>query len=142
MATSSDLGAAGVAPAAASAPHIGSHASVSSLIATIVRSARDVVVHALEVAALESRLAGLALASIVGTVFGILVLALSAWGLLLAAGVSWLTTTGISVPASLLIAAGANVLVAALLALLVPRLARRLMFSATRRVIGRMGSKP
>lgn len=119
-------------------PHVGAETSISALVSTIIRSARDVVSHTLEVAALESRLAGIALATIAGIALAIVVLALSTWGLLLAAGVRGLMALGLGPGAALLIAAAVNLVVAVLLALLVPRLARRLTFSATRRVLGKM----
>ncbi len=113
---------------------------MSALVSTVIRSARDVVVHTLEVAALESRLAGMTLVTIAGIALGIVVLALSTWGLLLAAGVRGLMELGLSPGAALLIAAAVNLIVAVLLALTIPRLARRLMFTATRRVLGKMES--
>lgn len=122
------------------APHIGAETSLSALVSTVIRSARDVVLHTLEVAALESRLAGITLATIAGIALGIVVLVLSTWGLLLAAGVRGLMDLGLGAGAALLVAAAVNVIVAVLLALLIPRLARRLMFSATRRVLGKMGA--
>lgn len=123
-----------------SAPHIGAQTSLSALVSTIMRSARDMLLHTLEVAALESRLAGITLATIAGIALGIVVLVLSTWGLLLAAGVRALMELGLGAGAALLIAAGVNLIVAALLALMIPRLARRLTFSSTRRVLEKIGS--
>lgn len=121
------------------APSIGAETSLSALVSTVIRSARDIVGHTLEVAALESRLAGITLATIAGIALGIVVLALSTWGLLLAAGVRGLMALGLGTGSALLVAAAINLVVAVLLALLIPRLGRRLMFSATRRVLGNMG---
>lgn len=129
-----------VTTAPAGAPHIGAQASLSALVSTIIRSARDVVLHTFEVAALESRLAGITLAIIGGIALGILVLALSTWGLLLAAGVRGLMDLGLGPGAALLIAAAVNLIVAVVLALMIPRLARRLSFSSTRRVLEKIGS--
>jgi hypothetical protein len=138
---SGNLGTSGPATTPETAPPIGAETSLTGLLATIVRSARDVGLHVLEVMALESRLAGVALAGIVGVGVGIVVTLISAWGLLLAAGVSWMVDAGLAVGAALLVAAAANLVIAVLLAaLVVPWLARRMMFSATRRVIGKMGS--
>lgn len=126
---------------AATAPRVGSQTSLTALVATILRSARDVVGHTLEIAALESRLAGTALASIVAIGFIVLVLSLSTWGLLLAAGVFALIALGLSPGIALLLAAAATVLLAVLLAFVALRLVRRLSFAATRRVLERIGPK-
>ncbi len=126
--------------AAGGAPRIGSDISLTGLLATIFRSARDVFLHTLEVAALESRLAGVTLATIAGVALAVLVLLLSTWGLLLAAGVRGLMELGLGPGAALLIAAAVNLILAVLLGLIVPRLARRMTFSATRRVLGKIGS--
>lgn len=123
------------------APTVGTHVSLSALVATMFRSVRDIVVHTAEVAALESRAAGYALAAMAGIAVAILVLLLSTWGLLLAAGVRGLMELGMSVGGALLVAAAANLAVAVLLGLMIPRLARRLKFSATRRVLGKLGSE-
>lgn len=121
-------------------PRAAGATSLSGLAATIARSARDVAVHTFEIAALESRLAAVAAVSMVAVGLGILVLALSAWGLLIAAGVGALIETGMSVAAALLLAAAVSLVAAGLLALLFPWLARRMNFSATRRALQRMGS--
>lgn len=142
MATTGNAETPRVTAAPTSAPYIGAQASLSALVSTIIRSARDVVVHTLEVAALESRLAGITLATIVGIALGVVVLTLSTWGLLLAAGVRGLMELGVGVGAALLIAAAVNLIVAVLLALMIPRLARRLTFTATRRVLGKIGPEP
>lgn len=113
---------------------------VIGLAGTIVRSARDVVANTLEVAALESRLAGIALAAMAAAGFGALMLVLTAWGLLVAAGVSGLIQAGMSVALALLLAAFASLLVAGVLVLMLPWLARRLAFPATRRVLRKIGS--
>lgn len=140
MATISGPEAPRVAPGPASGPRVGAETSVGALVATLVRSARDMVAHTLEVAALESRLAGVTLATIAGIALGIVVLVLSTWGLLLAAGVRGLMELGLGPGSALLMAAAINLLVAVLLALTIPRLARRLTFNATRRVLGKMGA--
>lgn len=122
------------------APHIGGRTSLTALASTIFRSARDVVVHTFEVAALESRVAGTAIATIAGLAFAILILALSTWGLLLAAGVRGLMALGLGVGTSLLIVAAVNVALAVVMGLLIPRLARKTQFPATRRLLNKMGS--
>lgn len=122
------------------APHVGTQASLSGLAATVIRSARDVVGHTFEIAALESRLAGIALAAMAAIGFAVVVLLLSTWGLLLAAAVRGLMETGMGAVAALLLVAAANLAAAAVLVLIFLRLTRRLKFPATRRVLEKMGS--
>jgi len=121
-------------------PRQRAEAGLTGLAAAIVRSARDTVVHTVEVAALESRLAGIALAAMAAIGLGIVVLVLSAWGLLIAAGVSALVEAGMGVAPALLLAAFISLVVAGLLALILPWLARRLAFPTTRRVLRHMRS--
>lgn len=126
------------AAAAPGEPRVEGGASVFGLGATLLRSARDIVTHTLEVAVLESRLAGSALVWIVGAGVAVLLLLISTWGLLLAAGVRGLMDLGVSVGASLLLAALANLVVATLLMLWVLRLTRRMTFAATRRMLAKL----
>lgn len=126
------------AAAPAGEPRVNGGASVVGLASTLFRSARDIVTHTLEVAVLESRLAGSALVSIVAAALAVLLLVVSTWGLLLAAGVRGLMDLGLSVGASLLLAALANVVVAVLLVWWVVRLTRRMTFAATRRMLAKL----
>lgn len=123
------------------APQAGTHASLAALAATIARSARDVFAHVVEIAALESRLAVVALVVMAGLALGAVVLVLSAWGLLVAAGVYGLMTTGMATPAALLLAVAVNLGIAALLVVIVLRLVPRVKFAATRRALEQMRSK-
>ena len=122
------------------APRIGAHASLTSLAATIGRSARDVVAHVAEIAALESRLAGMTLAIMAGAALAVVILVLSAWGLLLAAAVYGLMTAGMTPPVALLVAVAITLVVAALLVWLILRLVPRLKFAATRRALAKVRS--
>lgn len=129
----------GEAPSARrSEPRVGAATSVSGLAATVFRSARDVAGHTFEIAALESRLAGIALVTMIGLGLGVVVLVLSAWGLLLAAAVRGLMQAGFEPAIAILLVAAANLLVAGALIVITLRLARRLKFSATRRVLQNM----
>ncbi|MFL6649420.1 MAG: hypothetical protein ACJ8KO_15795 [Sulfurifustaceae bacterium] len=119
-------------------PRVDGGASVVGLASTLFRSARDIVTHTLEIAVLESRLAGSALVWIVGVGVAVLLLLVSTWGLLLAAGIRALMDLGLSVGASLLLGALVNLAVAVLLVLWVLRLARRMTFAATRRMLAKL----
>lgn len=114
--------------------------SLTGLAAHALRSARNVVGHVLEVAALESRLATTTLAVMVAVAVAVAVLALTVWGLLVAAGVSALVEVGWDVAPSLLVAALVNLVAAVLLVVLIVRLGRRMLFTATRRVLAKLGS--
>lgn len=128
--------ASSVGPAAEpAAPRTGSEASLLGLASTGARSLRDYAAAVMEMVALESRLAGLTLAFIAGLAFAAVVLALSSWGLLVAAGVRGLMALGLSTGAALLVAAAVNAIVAAGLIPVIMRLARRLTFRATRRAL-------
>jgi hypothetical protein len=129
----------GAAPEGARA---GAHASLATLAATIGRSARDVVAHVAEIAALESRLAGTTLAIMAGAAVAVVVLVLSAWGLLLAAAVYGLVAAGMSAPAALLVATALTLLLAGVLLWIILRLVPRLKFAATRRALARVRSAP
>ena len=128
-------------PATGAAPRVGSATSLTGLAATVFRSARDVAGHTFEIAALESRLAGVALAAMAGMALGVVVLVLSTWGLLLAAAVRGLVNAGMGLAPALLLVAAANLVVAGVLVVIILRLAQRLKFSATRRVLKSMGSE-
>ena len=122
-------------------PRVGSAASLTGLASTMFRSARDVAGHTLEIAVLESRLAGTALVTIAALGLGAVVLALSTWGLLLAAAVRGLMVAGFGPAAAILIVAAVNLVVAVALILIILRLTRRLKFAATRRVLEKMRSE-
>ena len=105
---------------------------MTALAATAFTALREWVTDSLEIAALESRLAGFALAAISGVVVAATVLLLTAWGLLIAAGVVALTRAGMSLSVALLIVAGVNIALAAALIALVPRISKRITFQSTR----------
>ncbi|HEX7045648.1 MAG TPA: phage holin family protein [Burkholderiales bacterium] len=119
---------------------VGAKASLTGLAATAARSARDLVSHTLEIALLESRLAGTALATMAGLGFAALVLVLSAWGLLLAAAARGLMLAGLGPAGAILLLALINLIVAGVLVFVLLRLTKRLNFSATRRVLREMSS--
>lgn len=128
--------------AAPEAPRVGEHASLAALAATIGRSARDVVAHVAELAALESRLAGTTLAIMAGAAVAVVILVLSAWGLLLAAAVYGLMAAGMSPPVALLVATAITLAIAGVLLWIILRLVPRLKFAATRRALARVRSAP
>lgn len=119
---------------------VGAHASLTSLAATIGRSARDIVAHVAEIAALESRLAGVTLAIMAGAAFAAVILVLSAWGLLVAAAVYGLMAAGMTPPVALLVAVAITLVIAGVLVWLILRLVPRLKFAATRRALAKVGS--
>lgn len=121
------------------APTVGAQTSLRALAATAIRSTRDVVARLLEIAALESRVAGMALTKMAAAAVAAVILALTTWGLLVAAGIYGLLTIGIGPGVALLIAAAVNLVVAGLLIAVIPRLGRRLTFPATRRVLEKIG---
>lgn len=121
------------------APTIGAHTSLRGLAATAIRSARDMVARLLEIAALESRIAGMALVKMAVAAVAAVVLGLTTWGLLIAAGVYALIASGVSIGVALLLAALGNLVAAGVLVAVIPRLGRRLTFPATRRVLEKIG---
>lgn len=122
-----------------SAPRVGADASITALAMTGLRAATDLVGNFVEIAALESRAAGSALATTVGLALGIAVLGLTVWGLLIAAAVTALMEhTGITL--ALLIVAGVTLVIGGVLGMFVPRLLRRLSFPSTRRLLRRSDS--
>jgi len=125
--------------AAAGAPAVGANVSLRGLVATAIRSARDVVARLLEIAALESRVAGMALTRMAAAAMAAVFFALTTWGLLVAAGVYGLMALGLGPGIALLIAALINLVVAGLSIALIPRLARKLTFPATRRALEKLG---
>lgn len=118
------------------APDVGAEASLTALAATGFRAIADLVGHAVELVALESRAAGSALATAVGIAFGIALLAVTVWGLLIAAAVTALSAQ-VGVTLALLIVAGVALLVGGVLALFLPKQFRRLSFPSTRRMLRR-----
>jgi hypothetical protein len=131
--------AARVEEAAKAAPAVGGSVNLRGLAATALRSARDLTARVVEIAALESRVAGTALTRMAACALAAVFLALTTWGLLIAAGVYGLMTLGLGPGVALSIAAIANLVVAGVLIALIPRLARRLTFPATRRVLEKLG---
>jgi hypothetical protein len=121
------------------APTVGASVNLRGLAATALRSARDILARVVEIAALESRVAGMALTRMAAAALAAIILALTTWGLLIAAGVYGLLAAGLGPASSLLLAAFANAIVAGLLIAFIPRLARRLTFPATRRVLEKLG---
>lgn len=119
-----------------SAPRIGADASITALAMTGLRAVADLVGHFVEIAALESRAAGAALATTVGLALGIAVLGLTVWGLLIAAAVTALMEhTGITL--ALLVVAGVTLMIGGVLGMFLPRVLRRLSFPSTRRILRR-----
>ncbi|HEY8554128.1 MAG TPA: phage holin family protein [Burkholderiales bacterium] len=139
MATTAHRGGDAAAPLEAP-PRVGAKASLTGLAATAARSARDLVGHTLEIALLESRLAGTALATMAGLGFAALVLVLSVWGLLLAAAAYGLMLSGLGPARAMLLLALINLIAAGVLVFVLLRLTKRLNFSATRRALREMGS--
>lgn len=116
-------------------PRTGPEVSLLGLASTGVRSLRDYTGAVLEMAVLESRLAGLTLAVIGGLALAIAILGLTTWGLLIAAGVRGLMALGLGPAAALLVASAVNAIVAVVLVPVIARLSRRLTFRATRRAL-------
>lgn len=120
-------------------PQVGAEASLAALAATGFRAITDLVGHAVELVALESRAAGSAFATAVGLALGIALLAVTVWGLLIAAAVTALAEQ-VGITWALLIVAGATLLIGGLLAMFLPKLFQRLSFPGTRRLFRRSGS--
>lgn len=118
--------------AVAAAPRIGADAGLTGLALAAFAALREFAASSLEIVALESRLAGSALATIAGLAVAAVLLALTAWGLGIAAVVAALIQSDISLWAALAIVAGINIALAAVLVAFMPRLARRLGFQSTR----------
>ncbi|MBI3897081.1 MAG: hypothetical protein HY308_02160 [Gammaproteobacteria bacterium] len=129
----------GAAAANTAAPTIGANTSLRGLAATALRSARDIVARLVEIAALESRVAGLALVKMVIAAVVATLLAVTTWGLLIAAAVLGLVEFGLALGSALLLAAVVNAVVAGLLIAFLPRLARRLTFPVTRKMLEKIG---
>ena len=117
-------------------PRVGAEASIAALATTGFRAITDLIGHAVELVALESRAAGSAFTTAVGLALGIALLAVTVWGLLIAAAVAALSSQ-IGVTWALLVVAGVTLVVGGLLALFLPRLFRRLSFPGTRRLFRR-----
>ncbi len=101
-----------------------------------IQSVRQLATDFLDLVAMESRLAGLALAVTAGLGAAAALLLTTAWLLLIAAGVRALVAaTGLSLDVALLLVAGINVIIAGTLIALIPRIARHLAFNATRRML-------
>ena len=87
----------------------------------------------LQLAVLETRLAGQSLVAMVAAGVMVALLVVSAWIGLLAAVVVSLVSTGLSVSAAILLGAGANLLVALLLCAFIRRMSRHLLWTASLR---------
>lgn len=122
--------------APAAAPDIGAEASITALATTGFRAIADLLGHAVELVALESRAAGSALATAAGIALGIALLAVTVWGLLIAAAVTALSAQ-VGVTLALVIVAGMTLVIGGVLALFLPKLFRRLSFPSTRRMFRR-----
>lgn len=118
------------------APDVGADASVTALAAGGFRAIADLVGRAVELVALESRAAGSALATAVGIALGIALLAVTVWGLLVAAAVTALSAQ-LGITLALVIVAVVTLLIGGVLALFLPRQFRRLSFPSTRRMFRR-----
>ena len=94
---------------------------------------RELVHDELTLVALETRLAGQSLVTMIAAGLGIAVLLVTAWLGLMGAAVLWLSSIGISASLAILVAVAANLGVAVILYHLIRRHSRHLNFSATLR---------
>lgn len=96
----------------------------------------------LRLAALESQLAGLSLAAMLGLAVVAALLLVSTWLLLLAAAALWLIQRGWTPAGALLLIAGVNLVPVPPALLAARRLSRNLRFDATRRQLGLAAREP
>ena len=96
----------------------------------------------LTLAALETRLAGKSLVTMVAAGLMVGVLLISAWLGLMGAAVLWMIAVGIAASIALLVAVAANLICALVLYGLIRRLSRHLQFPATVRSLRPVTSKP
>jgi len=122
-------------------PRVGPDTSISGLAVTAFATLREWVADSLEVAALESRLAGFALAAMSAIAIAATILLLTAWGLVIAAVVAALLQAGMQLWLALLAVAGVNAVVAAVLIALVPRIGKRLTFESTRNIFRKRAAR-
>jgi uncharacterized membrane protein YqjE len=116
---------------------IRSGCSLAARAATIVRDFSDVACDHLELAVLEAQQAGVSLAKMLCAAIIISVLFVSAWLTLIAAGIVWATTEGISWISALGIAAAINLGAAGLLFAWIRSQTGELLFAATLRQLRR-----
>jgi hypothetical protein len=103
---------------------------------------RELVHEQLTLAALETRLAGQSLVTILAAGLGIALLLITAWVGLMGAAVLWLNSIGVRASIAILIAVAANLGFALILYHLIRRQSRHLQFPATLRSLRPMPSKP
>ncbi len=96
----------------------------------------------LTLAALETRLAGKSLVTMIGAGVMIAVLLVSAWLGLMGAVVLWLISSGVIASIAMLLAVAANVVFAVILYDVIRRRSRHLQFPATLRSLRPVPSKP
>jgi len=97
------------------------------------RDLRGLAYDQLALAALETKLAGRSLVTMIGTAVLIAALLISAWLGLMGAVVLWLVGVGVAATIAVLVAVSANLLLALLLYYVSRRLSRHLQFPATMR---------
>ena len=109
---------------------------VSGLLQAVTRlwvQLRELIHEQLTLAALETRLAGQSLVTMIAAGLGIAVLLITAWVGLMGAAVLWLNSIGVTASIAILIAVAANLGFALILYHLIRRQSRHLQFSATQR---------
>ena len=104
---------------------------------TLVRDMRDVACDHLELAALEAQRAWLSLTRMLCAAVVISILVVSSWLALIAGGIVWATTAGVSWAAALVVTGGVNLLLAGVLAFWIRRQAGERIFAATLRQLRR-----
>jgi Putative Actinobacterial Holin-X, holin superfamily III len=110
-------------------------------ITTLWVQLRELVHEQLTLAALETRLAGQSLLTMIAAGLGIAVLLITAWVGLMGAAVLWLNSIGVIASIAILITVAANLGFALILYQLIRRRSRHLQFSATQRSLRSMLSK-
>lgn len=104
---------------------------------TLARDIRDLACDHLELAALEAQRAAIGLAKVLSAAVLISILVVSAWLALVAGGIVWTTTAGVSWPAALALAALLNLVLAGIAAYWIRAQAGELLFAATLRQLRR-----
>jgi hypothetical protein len=110
-------------------------------VTTLWHELRELVYEQLTLAALETRLAGQCLVTMIAAGLGISVLLITAWLGLMGAAVLWLNSIGVRASIAILIAVAANLGLALILYHLIRRQSRHLRFSATLRSLRSILSK-
>jgi hypothetical protein len=122
----------------------GAAPAVSGLLQTVKTlwyELRELLHDELTLVALETRLAGQSLVTMIAAGLGIAVLLVTAWLGLMGAAVLWLSSIGVRVSLAILVAVAANLGFAGILYQLIRRQSRHLQFSATLRTLHSMLSK-